>query len=177
MLSRGGAKFDKQRFKSDVKLFNVRGSATEYDALLMMPLQTNKRVDLKSKGAETMVEGELPMELDFFKYAKSGASKRKAPPESRELREKKRKTRHTNEDGEQSETDSEDDHPEPESPSRKHRVTTKGSRVPDPVDAFESLQIRYGISARLLSNLSDNGYSQPTGIQSYGIPILMEVCL
>lgn len=60
-------------------------------------------------------------------------------------------------------------------PPQKHRVTTKGSNVPQEVDSFEALKERYQMSSHLLANLSRNGYTRPTGIQSYGIPILLEV--
>jgi len=43
------------------------------------------------------------------------------------------------------------------------------------VDSFDALNDRYHVSSRLLTNLSENGYTHPTGIQSYGIPILLEV--
>lgn len=61
-------------------------------------------------------------------------------------------------------------------PHQRHRVTTKGSNVPDFAETFEALRDRYQLSSNLLSNLSKNGYVYPTGIQSYGAPILLEVC-
>lgn len=57
----------------------------------------------------------------------------------------------------------------------KHRVTAKGSNVPDHVETFIELKDRYQVPTLILSNLTQNGYTQPTGIQSHGIPILLEV--
>lgn len=57
----------------------------------------------------------------------------------------------------------------------RHRVTTKGSNVPEHIDSFDALKDRYHLSSHLLANLAQSGYKRPTGIQSYGIPILMEV--
>ena len=108
------------------------------------------------------------MELDFFKYAKGGTNKRKAS-EQAEQEVKKQKTSRDSED------EVEDDEDDPALVMPKHRVTAKGSRVPEHVDSFDALNDRYQVSPRLLTNLSDNGYTHPTGIQSYGIPILLEV--
>ena len=57
----------------------------------------------------------------------------------------------------------------------RQRVTAKGKNVPDPVDTFEELRERYQMSSLLLSNLVKSGYTEPTGIQSHGVPILLEV--
>lgn len=119
-------------------------------------------------------EGELPPELDFFKYARGGAIKRKVVEEDDHMEGKKRKMSH--------DSDSSDEDPGDESenesskPSKtQHRVVAKGANVPEPVDSFEELGKRYELSGRLLQNVSENGFTTPTGIQSHGTPILMEV--
>lgn len=118
----------------------------------------------KSKGkAPALPDSELPSELDFFKYAQGNSSKRKNTQSDRND-EKRAKM---------------DDASEPEDndckagPSRQ-RVTAKGSEVPDPTASFESLKDRYHFGSQILTNLSQYGYKEPTGIQSHGIPILME---
>lgn len=50
-----------------------------------------------------------------------------------------------------------------------------GKKVPEPIVEFDELLGRYSVPSRLLKNLSEYGYSTPTGIQSQGIPILLEV--
>ena len=47
--------------------------------------------------------------------------------------------------------------------------------MPQPVDTFEELRERFGVASHLLQNLAQVGYRIPTGIQSHGIPILLEV--
>lgn len=64
---------------------------------------------------------------------------------------------------------------EDDPPMLRHRVTTKGSNVTEHVESFQQLEERYQIPSYLLSNLKQSGYKRPTGIQSHGIPILMEV--
>ncbi len=83
---------------------------------------------------------------------------------------KRRKVEDGSEDEEVDAEQAEDDPPMP-----RHRVTTNGKDVPEHVDVFEALRERYNLSSQLLQNLAQQGYKRPTGIQSYGIPILMEV--
>lgn len=125
------------------------------------------------KGHVNSAEVKLPAELDFFKYAQGTSTKRKANDGARsdEQEWKKRKI----EEDHVEEEDEEGTESAPQAP--KHRVTLKGSNVPEPADSFEALKERYRISSCLLSNLSQNGYTNPTGIQSSGIPILLEVTL
>lgn len=74
------------------------------------------------------------------------------------------------------ELNEEDEHPHEPAPSGpKHRVKTKGSNVPAHLDSFAELRTRYNMPSLVYSNLEKNGYSQPTGIQAYGIPILLAV--
>ncbi|KAI9460147.1 P-loop containing nucleoside triphosphate hydrolase protein [Lactarius psammicola] len=157
LLSRGGATFDKQRFKSDVKLFG--GSSHK---------------GTKSKGAK---DGELPAELDFFKYAVAGPSKRK--PSEHEAERHKREDS-IDDDGDPDAKDKDDGASDvgPEQgttpPMPRHRVTAKGRNVPERIDTFKELQDRYHIASQLMVNLERNGYKYPTGIQSSGCPILLE---
>lgn len=58
----------------------------------------------------------------------------------------------------------------------RQRVTAKGTNVPRPAETFETVRDRYNVPSLLLSNLTQNGYLEPTGIQSHGLPILLEVC-
>ncbi|TFK57696.1 P-loop containing nucleoside triphosphate hydrolase protein [Heliocybe sulcata] len=151
LLSRGGVKFDKNRFKDDVRLFTVPRH---------LPNIKQKATKRPSKAKE------LPAELDFFKYARGGApAKRKADASGHAHDEKRRKV----DDEEESDAESSSDPPPP-----RHRVTAKGSNVPSPADSFGALKERYHLSSHILSNLSSNGFKHPTGIQSHGIPILLE---
>ena len=57
----------------------------------------------------------------------------------------------------------------------RHRVTAKGSDVPAHADTFEEMCDRYALSSHIMQNLAQSGYKRPTGIQSHGVPMLMEV--
>lgn len=57
----------------------------------------------------------------------------------------------------------------------RQRITTKGNNAPERADTFEELRDRYHIHSQLMENLKRNGYEHPTGIQSAGCPILLEV--
>ncbi|KAI0651435.1 P-loop containing nucleoside triphosphate hydrolase protein [Trametes meyenii] len=151
LLSRGGAKFDKKRFNGDVQLFNGK-----------------KVREPKASTSTGALDGELPAELNFFKYAEGGAPKRKVPVTDAST-DPKGKKRKVEEDEEDVQEDQNDDPPMP-----RHRVTTKGNNVPEHAETFDALRERYNLSSHLLSNLAEHGYKRPTGIQSYGVPILME---
>jgi ATP-dependent RNA helicase DDX52/ROK1 len=114
------------------------------------------------------------MELDFFKYAQNGSGKRKATI-SGEPESKKRKVDSDHEEEEEAGMCEEEENGHSQAVAPKHRVTAKGSNVPECVENFAALTDRYQIPSHLLQNLSRNGYAQPTAIQSYGIPILLEV--
>jgi len=62
LLSRGGAKFDKRRFSKDVQLFNPTTSKTPSTSSTGAP-----------KALRALQTGELPAELDLFKYAARGS--------------------------------------------------------------------------------------------------------
>ncbi|KAF9498150.1 P-loop containing nucleoside triphosphate hydrolase protein [Pleurotus eryngii] len=145
LLSRGGLNFDKKRFKNDVKLF--QGSAS---------ISVDKDTQEETDGSE------LPAELDFFKYAQGGSTSKRKAPSKEAAQSKKRKLS-----------------PGPDETAApplvaKQRVTAKGSKVPQAIETFEELGERYGLSNQLLANLSKNGFSTPTGIQSHGVPILLD---
>ncbi|KAJ7456507.1 P-loop containing nucleoside triphosphate hydrolase protein [Mycena latifolia] len=162
LLSRGGAKFDKKRFKSDVQLFSKENP--------------------KSAGptSEKNLDGELPGELDYFKYAPGGSGKRKADGDGAATKALKKRKVEDEEEEEQDEEEDEDSEVDAaddteDTPSRpRQRVVAKGTNVPAHADTFNELAERYQMSSLLLSNLSHQGYTHPTGIQSHGIPILLE---
>lgn len=110
--------------------------------------------------------GEIPLELDFFKYAQGSDGKRKSDSPPKEG--KRRKFHHEARD----EIDT--IQAEEKKPATVHRVATKGKNIPAHVESFAALKT-YPISSHLLSNLVSSGYTEPTSVQSYCIPILLEV--
>ena len=121
----------------------------------------------------------LPAKLDFFKYTQDAGQKRKL--QSDELVGGLKKQRKQN-GGSEDEGD-EGGHSDVDSAvgveerpvTRWHQVKTKGLNMPPHFESFEELQTRYSLASHLSSNLEKYGYSRPTSIQSYAIPILLEV--
>ncbi|KAG6892703.1 hypothetical protein C0992_012893, partial [Termitomyces sp. T32_za158] len=165
ILSRGGLKFDKEKFEADFSLFN----------------HTKKAPDVKKQTKSFVNRDELPAELDFFKYAERGSGKRKSSGKEDGPQGKKRKVKSVEDedmdvDGDANEVQGWDKTALRESSSngRRQRVVAKGSNVPEHIDSFSALKDRYQVPSHILQNLAQNGYIHPTGIQSYGIPILFE---
>lgn len=111
--------------------------------------------------------GEIPLELDFFKYAQGSHGKRKSPDST--PREGKRRKFHHEEKDEIKTTQVEE-----KKPATVHRVAAKGKSIPAHLESFAALKT-YLVSSHLLSNLVSSGYTEPTSVQSYCIPILLEV--
>ncbi|KAF8922176.1 P-loop containing nucleoside triphosphate hydrolase protein [Mucidula mucida] len=151
LLARGGVRFDKKRFRTDVERFS----------------KTSHAVKSEPEGSS------MPNELDFFKYAEGGNQKRKNDSLATQSTAKKRKMDDKNDPGCPQETIESAGQSE-QVPTQRHRVTCKGNNVPEPADTFQALAVRYYLSSLLLANLSKHGYSCPTGIQSQGVPILLE---
>lgn len=112
----------------------------------------------------------LPADIDFFKYAEGSQAKRKQA--NREDGGKKKKRRiETHSDSEAEDQDAS----QPAPPRQPHRVTAKGSNVPEAVDSFDVLSERFQLPSHVSDNLKEFGYRHPTAIQSHAIPILLEV--
>ncbi|KAI9509849.1 P-loop containing nucleoside triphosphate hydrolase protein [Russula earlei] len=165
LLSRGGVNFDKQKFQSDVRLF-----------------RPSSRNDADGKERKRLKDGDLPPELDFFKYAMAGTSKRKMPGQGGDDHAKRKRHRkeeiadcsHTNSEDERDGDSNSTIDLNINAPMPRHRVTTKGNNVPKRVETFEELRDRYRVNPQLMGNLKRYGYEYPTGIQSSGCPILLE---
>ncbi|KZT57906.1 P-loop containing nucleoside triphosphate hydrolase protein [Calocera cornea HHB12733] len=150
LLSRGGAQFDKKRFSKEVSLFNGKRKADERAV------------------SKLVVTDELPAELDFFKYAEGGVHTGKTKKSINSANGKENVM-----EGVQSQAEgsgSEDVHTMPTA----HRIRCTGDDVPTPIAAFDELSSRYSIPSELLHNVTEAGYSEPTGVQTQGIPVLLE---
>jgi ATP-dependent RNA helicase DDX52/ROK1 len=175
LLSRGGVKFNKKKFQNDIKLFNV--SVLTLSTLYRTPGYRPYRQEnghRKSPTNKITDRSTLPLELDFFKYASKVAPERKTAQQSSrsdpeleavsdQERRHARRASLTEEDRE-------------EGPSTlRHRVTTKGTDVPEPLESFEDLHTVFEAPTLLLQNLRGCGYDLPTPIQAHGASILLKV--
>ena len=152
--------------------------SSRLSAALKTKAQRNDAQPNNTSGKEPLIaSGKLPPELDFFKYTHGGkrkAAENHARSESEEF--------HDNREGPDTKRMRADSEGEDElggnTSSRstgRHRVATKGCDIPACIDSFEELGKRYRLSSLLFTNLAKNGYEHPTAIQSYGIPVLLEV--
>jgi ATP-dependent RNA helicase DDX52/ROK1 len=113
---------------------------------------------------------EMPVELNFFKNTQPNLGKRKTS-DTTDRREGKRKR--TGSEGSLKIEDEEVDGPRLHSPLTTHRVSTRGTDIPQHIDSFELLKKTYELSSHLFSNLCSSGYNTPTSIQAYCAPILL----
>lgn len=147
LLSRGGVSLAKSWSEANLFRYNA-----------------NKINATKNYDAPAMT-GELPAELDFFKYAQNATGKRKRTDDDCRARRRKKVE------------GSEHEKPQSEDPIlTTHRVKTKGANVPTSISSFKELR-KYSIPAHLYPNLASSGYQSPTAIQSHCIPILLEASL
>jgi hypothetical protein len=145
--------------------------------------QGSSHIDANGKERKTLKDGELPPELDFFKYATAGSSKRKpSGPDGEGHARTKRHRKDESVDGSVANADDKADgdssmttNPNDNSGIPRQRVTMKGNNAPRRADTFKELRDRYRIHPQLMDNLERYGYEDPTGIQSAGCPILLEV--
>jgi ATP-dependent RNA helicase DDX52/ROK1 len=56
---------------------------------------------------------------------------------------------------------------------KSHRIKVSGAAPPAPLRSFNELQILHNVSPRLLMNLADGGFTEPTPIQRQAIPSLL----
>ncbi|KIK04349.1 hypothetical protein K443DRAFT_676097 [Laccaria amethystina LaAM-08-1] len=143
LLSRGGAQFSKDRFQ---------------------PAFQSLKTSPSKQSTSSESHPDLPLALNFFKYAQVEQGKRKSVEKDFEVSSKKRRLDAGQEDHEEVSPP----------PMHRHRIKMKGLNVPSQADTFGEMKERYDIPPQLLSNLSKCGYSHPTSIQSSGMPVLFE---
>jgi ATP-dependent RNA helicase DDX52/ROK1 len=180
LLSRGGIRFDKNRYKNELDIFEVCPS--QFTAFIWFSSWEQKQKHKKGgKGSAPASTDALPAELDFFKYAEGGKAKPKRPLSEKEDQRPSKRSK-VQEDGDidmedESEDEDETSQAGPSNPPKKHRVATKGVNPPEQAASFAELRERYSLPPQLLGNLDKSGYHTPTAIQASGMPVLLEVSL
>lgn len=130
------------------------------------------------KKKEVHVEKEVDREIDFFK-----TNKFKELAKSQELKDEEEEIDAVN-DIEEEEEEGEGEGFEGPSPRIKtegeahalrksYKANVTGDDVPLPIGSFEDLITRFKLDQRVLSNLIDAGFTEPTPIQSEAIPITL----
>ncbi|KAF9470719.1 P-loop containing nucleoside triphosphate hydrolase protein [Pholiota conissans] len=154
LLSRGGVTFDKS--KPEAVLFS-KHKDTKHNGKISPKLQT----------------GEIPLELDFFKYAQNNQGKRKKD-NSDSSPGKRRKTDRDEDDEEDIEVLAHET--ESRKPATSHKIAAKGANIPPFIESFGALQNyeKYAVPHHIFSNLKSSGYLEPTGVQTACIPIILK---
>eukprot|EP00798_Chlamydomonas_sp_ICE-L_P029666 gene29666-5081_t len=174
LLTSGGIKFDKKRFNEDINAFKPQLQPTPGAAFA--PCKSKAKRDARSR--QSLAEGpysEEEGEHDIHIFGTEAQS--------------------SDEEAEGSGSGSEDaandepgtilprdescpsvrthDYNEEANVIRKHyRIKLTGTDLPCPLRCFAELRTRFKSNPRLLSNLTDSGYSEPTPIQRQAIPAL-----
>jgi ATP-dependent RNA helicase DDX52/ROK1 len=172
LLSRGGS-FNKSRFRSDVQLFNASTSFNVGNVSIEHVLQgTAAKVTPQAQSANN-----LPPSLDFFKYAKGTGQAKTGVVSTKTMAKEESDSDEGQRIGEKRSRRADHDDRVSLAPALRHRVTTKGQRVPAESKTFEDMEQRFKLPSHVMKNIMACGYSEPTAIQRVGIPILAEVTL
>ncbi|CEG77307.1 hypothetical protein RMATCC62417_12087 [Rhizopus microsporus] len=157
-----GAKFDKNRFKHDITLFEGEKEANQ--------IQSKKR---NAAAVDSNVRSQLLDEIDFFKTTHN-------------VVDQPRKKKKENDKDSDSESD-EDIKPKKDKKStifknveeanlfrKQHKIKVYGTDVPNPFRTFEDLASpAYNLESKLYNNLMSMAYTTPTPVQMQSIPIML----
>ncbi|KAI9478770.1 MAG: P-loop containing nucleoside triphosphate hydrolase protein [Benjaminiella poitrasii] len=174
-LLSGGSRFDKNRFKGDVKLFEGEKESNQKQS--------------KQKNAAAVdpnVRSQLLDEIDFFKTTHTIVNQK----------QNKKETERTKEDDDEDEDEDEDDEDEDDDEDenkvnekdtifstvkeakefrKQQRIKTYGTDVPNPFRSFEDLASpAYSLNPILYNNLMTAKYAKPTPVQMQSIPIMLK---
>lgn len=170
----GGAHFDRHRFKRDIEKFaapsskraatSCSGSAPRGNSATASSTaskgagkQGTKRAK-KAKATTTIASYEEVGTVDVFSRSNATAAESTVAPKTKSA----------------STVRTQDPLEEANVLRKQFRIRVRGPSVPDPLKAFEDLSERYKAPKRLLANLYEMGYQDPTAIQRQATPALME---
>ncbi|XP_014600706.1 PREDICTED: probable ATP-dependent RNA helicase DDX52 [Polistes canadensis] len=160
-----GSKFNVRRFQSDAEKFKLINKKTEnipktIEVETTEPVNTCTKTSLKRKYNEdeeekqidtlTLIEGiSVPVDGSKIKAKKNKSSMTEAKKFNLE-REQINQFRN------------------------QHHISVTGSRVPKAIGTFDELLTEYQVSQKLLDNMKQCGYEEPTPIQMQAIPVLLQ---
>jgi ATP-dependent RNA helicase DDX52/ROK1 len=152
----GGARFDKNRFKSDVSLFEGEKEA-------------NQKQSQKKNAAvvDPNVRSQLLDEIDFFKTTHTvvgQTDKKESTTEEMTTKKSKKNTSTTIFNNVE----------EAKEFRKQHKIKVYGTDVPNPFRTFEDLvSPAYNLNPTLYNNLMNVKYKTPTPVQMQSIPIML----
>ncbi|PWN50244.1 putative ROK1-ATP-dependent RNA helicase [Violaceomyces palustris] len=192
-LSMGGAKFDKNRFKDDLNLFNASSSSSSSSFKPGSKLGNGARDDAQksSAPATTLI---MPETLDFFGSASKAARNNDADNvavTASAVRQGKAKAEQSGEDSDEEEQEGPDGSSSKKGKKRKreeepltkatlpsflkaHKLKLTGTDVPMPLASWEELETRFKVGSWLFKNLQKWGWEEPTAIQRGAMSVMLE---
>ncbi|XP_015171504.1 PREDICTED: probable ATP-dependent RNA helicase DDX52 [Polistes dominula] len=160
-----GSKFNVRRFQSDAEKFKLINKKTEnipktIETKTSEPVDTCTKTSLKRKYNEdeeekqidtlTLIEGiSVPVDGSKIKAKRNKSSMTEVKKLNLE-REQINQFRN------------------------QHHISVTGSRVPKAIGTFDELLTEYHVSQKLLDNMKQCGYDEPTPIQMQAIPVLLQ---
>ncbi|KAI7891332.1 P-loop containing nucleoside triphosphate hydrolase protein [Mucor mucedo] len=161
----GGARFDKNRFKSDVTLFEGEKEA-------------NQKQSRKKNAAvvDPNVRSQLLDEIDFFKTTHTIVSKKPKADDDSESEDEElvEKTEIVKPKKNSAKTTIFNSVEEAKEFRKQHKIKVYGTDVPNPFRTFEDLASpAYNLNPVLYRNLMNMKYNTPTPVQMQSIPIMM----
>lgn len=161
----GGARFDKNRFKGDVTLFEGEKEANQTQS--------------KKKNAAVIdpnVRSQLLDEIDFFKTTHTIVSKTPKEEDDSESEEEEETEEIKSEKPKKTTTKTTifNTMEEAKEFRKQHKIKVYGTDVPNPFRTFEDLASpAYNLNPILYRNLMNIKYKTPTPVQMQSIPIML----
>ncbi|CAO3660960.1 unnamed protein product [Umbelopsis vinacea] len=167
----GGAKFDKKRFKDDIRIIDPSSVDHDIEETIV------EEIDGAAEQQKSLLN-----EIDFFKTTHTIVSNKKNSSAAKKQKSKNAKRLETGDTENQEQDDEEDDEEElfqnQEEVAefrKRNRIRVHGDDVPNPFRKFADLSTPYyNLRQYIRRNLKESGFEDPTPIQMQSIPIVMK---
>ncbi|KAL7333000.1 RNA-dependent ATPase rok1 [Mucor circinelloides] len=157
----GGARFDKNRFKNDVNLFEGEKEANQ--------TQSKKK---NAAVVDPNVRSQLLDEIDFFKTTHTIVDGQQNKDDKKASKEEKKASKSSKKAKQMSTVF--DTVEEAKEFRKQHKIKVYGTDVPNPFRTFEDLASpAYNLDPILYNNLMTVKYTTPTPVQMQSIPIML----
>ncbi|KAK4515595.1 uncharacterized protein ATC70_010546 [Mucor velutinosus] len=157
----GGARFDKNRFKNDVHLFEGEKEANQ--------TQSKKK---NAAVVDSTVRSQLLDEIDFFKTTHTIVDSNKSKDDKKAAKEDEKASKASKKATQLCTVF--DTVEEAKEFRKQHKIKIYGTDVPNPFRTFEDLASpAYSLDPILYNNLMTAKYTTPTPVQMQSIPIML----